>query len=81
MTYEYFTESLSIRVETSGRKGSTQLRDVDDPSAHIRTRFNELASEGWEFMQIGDIPITGQTLKTGAYRVVAIAVFRRPLEA
>ncbi len=80
MRYEYLTESLSIRVESSGRKGSTQLRDVDNPSAAIQGRLNELASEGWEFMQIGDIPVTGQTLKSGAYRVVAIAVFRRSLE-
>ena len=79
MRYEYFTESLSIRVETVGRKGSTQLRDVDDPSENIRRRFNELAAEGWEFMQIGDIPVTGQTLKSGAYRVIAVAIFRRPL--
>ena len=80
MTYEYYTESLSIRVEAASRQGATQLQDVDDPSEAIRQRFNELAREGWEFMQIGDIPVTGQTLEGGAYRVIAIAVFRRQLD-
>ncbi|GMR02610.1 MAG: hypothetical protein BMS9Abin20_0950 [Acidimicrobiia bacterium] len=79
MKYEYLTESVSIRVETAVRKGATQLRNVDDPTAGVRDRFNELAAEGWEFMQIGDIPVTGQTLKSGAYRVIAIAIFRRQL--
>ena len=81
MTYEYLTESASISIDRTGRKGSLQLKDVDAAISDIGSRFNELASEGWEFMQIGDMPVTGQTLKSDAYRVVAVAVFRRPLNS
>ncbi len=80
MRYEYHTEALSLPVVQVGRRGSTQLEESGDVTEIIQRRFNELASEGWEFMQIGDIPVTGQTLKSGVHRVVSVAVFRRPLD-
>lgn len=79
MNYEYLAEAVSISIESVGRKGALQLRDGGTATSGIGDRLNELAAEGWEFMQIGDIPVTGQTLKSGAYRVVAVSIFRRPL--
>lgn len=79
MKYEYLTESLTIKVKNLGRKGSIVASDTDDPSADIGRRINELAAEGWEFLQIGSVPMIGQTIKTGAYREAAVAVFRKPL--
>jgi hypothetical protein len=47
----------------------------------VQLRLNELAMDGWEFIQMADVPITGQTLKTGGYGTLAVAIFRRPFDS
>ena len=77
MKYEYLTESLAIEAKNLGRRGSIVASDSANPTSGIMERLNELASENWEFLQIASIPMVGQTIKSGAYREAAVAVFRR----
>ncbi|MCB1247669.1 MAG: hypothetical protein KDB69_10410 [Acidimicrobiia bacterium] len=78
MTYEYWIEPM---VVTEKMVGKTSARNISERAKSLENRFNTLAREGWELVDIGQIDITGAVMKSREHRDVSVAVFRRPATA
>lgn len=76
MRYEYRTEAVALDEKMIG-KTTSRSQGI---AAGLGDRFNKLAADGWEFVQMGEVPVTGKFRKSKEHREITIAVFRRPLE-
>lgn len=74
MTSEYWIEPMTVEEKLLGK---TSARNISERAKALERRFNQLASEGWELVSIGQVDITGKVRKSAEYRDVSVAVFRR----
>lgn len=75
MAFEYRTEAVALDEKMLG-KTTSRSQGV---AAGVGMRFNELATQGWEFVQMAPVPVTGKVRKSKEHREITIAVFRRPV--
>jgi len=73
MQYEYHTEAVSIPEKMVGRTTAA----THGQSQAMTDRFNVLAGQRWEFVQMAGVPVIGKMKKSAERRVLTIAVFRR----
>ena len=75
MADKYWIEPMTVDEKLLGK---TSARNVSDRAKSLEKRFNKLAKEGWELVEIGQIDVTGKIFKSAERREISVAVFRQP---
>jgi hypothetical protein len=73
MGFHYHTEAVFLEEKTFGRTGAHSTEAI----AGLSTRLNQLASDGWELIQVAEINVVGKIFKADDRRGVTVAFFRR----
>jgi hypothetical protein len=73
MGYHYHTEAVFLEEKTFGRTGAHSTEAI----TALSTRFNQLASDGWELFHIAEVNVVGKIFKADDRRGVTVAFFRR----
>ncbi|HEY7704618.1 MAG TPA: hypothetical protein VID03_07295 [Acidimicrobiia bacterium] len=77
MAYQYHTEAVFLEEKMFMRTGAHSTEAINA----LASRFNQLATDGWELFQIAEVNVVGKIFKADDRRGVTVAFFRRAATA